>query len=110
MDKEQLIKLAEIAGVEVKWNDEHEWDDGAFMIQVEDNDYSYWRPHEDLNQAFECLEALGKDYDMCKSSYLDHQYDVEIFAEEPSTDHIKTHAKTINEAICKAVLKATEQG
>jgi len=40
MDKEQLIKLAVVAGVKVKWNDEHEWDDGAFMIQVEDNDYS----------------------------------------------------------------------
>ena len=109
MDKEQLIKLADIAGVKVKWNDEHEWDDGAFMIQVEDNDYSYWRPHEDLNQAFEVLEGLGQNYDICKSDYLTDSYRVEIFYDNFNED-IEEDGPTVPEVIGNAVLKATEQG
>ena len=100
--------MAEIAGVKVKWNDEHEWDDGAFMIQVEDNDYSYWRPHEDLNQAFEVLEGLGQNYDICKSDYLTDSYRVEIFYDNFNED-IEEDGPTVPEAICNAVLKATEQ-
>ena len=106
MDKEQLIKLAEIAGRQVESDSRNKL---PYYIEAF-NTRKFWQPHKDIAQAFECLEALGKDYDMCKSSYLDHQYDVEIFAKDPSTEYIKTHAKTINEAICNAVLKATEQG
>jgi len=110
MDKEQLIKLAEIAGVKVKWNDEHEWDDGAFMIQVEDNDYSYWRPHEDLNQAFEVLNSFD-NWDMSKGTVVGSK---DIFHQITINDSHDWYESKINEslpeAICNAILKATEQG
>lgn len=105
MDKEQLVKLAEIAGVKVKWNDEHEWDDGAFMIQVEDNDYSYWRPHEDLNQAFECLEKTGYKWTLQSVEDCMDKI-VYVYADQIA----QGYAATLAEAICNAVLKATEQG
>ena len=56
--QDELKKLAGIAGVVVK----------EFMhpnlvrdtvLKGGDYDGSYWQPHKDLNQAFECLEGLG---------------------------------------------------
>jgi len=107
MDKEDLIKLAEIAGIQVKWNEEFEWEDPCFMVQEDDVDVHYWRPHEDLNQAFEVLESTGYKWTLQSVEDCMDKI-VYVFADRIA----QGYAATLSEAICQAVLKASnnEQG
>jgi hypothetical protein len=118
MDKKALIKLAEIAGYKVKWVDCFEWEDPCFMIQ--DVDVHYWRPREDLNQAFEVLEAWRSKDDlrhyMISSPKL-HScikfYDLDLYCYDSGgfIYTVKGEHEVLSEAICQAVLKANnEQG
>ena len=116
MDKEQLIKLAVVAGVAKHDCQLRTYSDGRVVLSIPDSSNPFtgkssriWRPHEDIAQAFEVLEGLGQNYDICKSDYLTDSYRVEIFYDNFNED-IEEDGPTVPEAICNAVLKATEQG
>ncbi len=57
--QDKLKKLAEMAGVEVKWVDCFDWEDPSFMIQEDGVDVHYWRPLEDMNQALAVWRKMG---------------------------------------------------
>ena len=111
MDKEQLKKLAEVAGSrEVCFSPLTKQLQGVPLVWFDE-----WQPHKDITQAFEVLEGLISSdglvdyYHMVNDigntwrCFLHMAYDsIEIcqsYSEESLPD-----------AICKAVLKATEQG
>ena len=109
MDKEQLIKLAEIAGYE--FCDENDFCEGSFWPTSEwekkngpgnEIDFDAWQPHKYIAQAFEVLEGCGYFYlidNMGKDRY-NIELNRSMYFEDMS----------LPEAICNAVLKATEQG
>ena len=103
MKKDDLLKLAEIAGKEHRSDD-----DGAMYL----NDPRYtnhwtipWLPHEDLNQAMECLEALATEWDLFKTK--DGLYNISILiGANPKDWQVFKGFDSLAIAICKAVLKA----
>ena len=116
MDKEQLIKLAEVAGYEVIQCDVQPeiWRAGIDGIDIHTIGVG-WQPHKDISQAMELLEGLdcpeyswnvgGPDH-AAKLPYCEIGKNVY----KKSYDYVETSAETLPEAICNAVLKAMEQG
>jgi hypothetical protein len=96
MKKEELLKLAEIAGVEVR-----DVNENLIWIQEDGHDCTPWAPDVNLDEAFECLNSLGKDYDI---TCIDKVYEVTISPEYP--DEVSFRGPKLAEAICEAVLKA----
>jgi len=87
MNQSDLIKLAEIAGVE--------------------NDPA-WKPHKDLNKAFMCLEGLDKPYLIDKIGDSTHEviaYQVVVNPEVVDGEFMYL-ANNLCIAICKVVLEA----
>ena len=111
MKKEELLKLAEIAGKEHRSDD-----DGAMYL----NDPRYtnhwtipWLPHEDLNQAMECVDGTDTIVDMEIVKIGSKGFAVYLYGPVVGGDSIpwpklsvKGEGETRAEAICKAVLKA----
>jgi len=85
MDKEDLIKLAKIAGYGL--------------------DFNKWQPHKDISQAMEVLLATGKSY--CISHYKvgNPQYTRHLC--EINGEYSGEYSTLLPEAICQSVLKAT---
>ena len=95
MNKEQLKKLAEVAGKSI--------------FQMMDYDgMKSWQPHKNIEQAFQVID----NYDYFISRYKTllegepcpyFEVDIEVDKKEYSA-----MAETLPEAICKAVLKAVD--
>ena len=103
MKKEDLLKLAKIAGVvKITQPANHlfeSWTNGKVR-------YIGWQPHEDLNQAFECLEGWKKG-DIERKAFIrvTSSYDGGDYSVCLSNYNIESN-KSLSLAICKAVLKA----
>jgi len=119
MDKEQLIKLAVVAGVAEHDCQLRTYSDGRVELSIPDPSNPFagrssriWQPHEDIAQAFEVLE--GWDYSgmkMLKSVPILVSISRCVQTETNFLqDEYEAKGETLPEAICKAVLKATEQG
>ena len=117
MNKEDLMKLAVVAGVTVK----------EFQIVSSHNSVlrvdhccgSIWRPHEDLAQAFEVLEGWRSLDDL--SHYMVSSprlqscikcYDLDLYCYDSDgfIYTVKGQHEYLPEAICQAVLKAQGEG
>ena len=91
MKKEDLLKLADLLDRNPMYN------------------CDLWEPHNNLNQAFECLEALGRDYDINCLGKTDLGkngivgYQVTINPEQK--DEYSYLDLTLCLAICNAILK-----
>jgi len=81
--------------------------DGSF-----DSNFRAWQPHKDIAQAFEVLEGLGNDNVFLSKSNIktDVSWEVEIWDIGLEDESIIIVSDSLTLAICKAVLKATEQG
>jgi len=98
MNKQDLIKLAKIAG--------HD-----FIVNLMDAEFEVlnWNPHKDIAQAFEVLEGWRKldieneAFIRVRSSYNGGDYCVSLTTANVGSGKLP-------EAICKAVLKAIEGG
>ena len=113
MDKEQLIKLAVVAGYAKKYiGSTGQRGSGDFYckdglgIEVQE-----WQPHKDIAQAMQLAQQAQKkgiaeivihinSWDWL--TYIDSNFDEHVLANDGT--------QNIEELICKAVLKATEQG
>ena len=98
MTKQDLIKLAEVAGHEQQVKEAGQW--------LRD-----WQPHIDIAQAFEVLEGFNGIWDI---SSAHAEYECELFPTNPiKTDkgnEFYSHiSDSLPNAICQAVLKANKQ-
>jgi len=108
----ELKRLAGIAGREI-FTDENL--DMPFMAVKAKRKgmFQIWEPHEDLNQAFECLEGLGKSFHIIKCLYAGDMKDASYFdciiemSRNAGDDKVIAH-KNLKIAICKAVLEASK--
>ena len=106
MDKEQLIKLAVVAGLKNAEIMTDEISGEKFVSFLDEFDcWTFWRPHKDIAQSMEVLEGGDYGYQIHYTK-RDKLYRVRIKRKNVYWGH----SKTLPEAICKAVLKATEQG
>lgn len=101
MNKEQLKKLAEIAGYEKSVYT------SMPNLLVHDMDYknmtfSSWQPHKDIAQAFEVLEGLRYEYGI--STYKSNGYRMYLVDIEDEYGESSESADNLPEAICRAVL------
>jgi hypothetical protein len=119
MTKEELIKLAEVAGYDVcldstekmylcysEFRDLHTC---TLTITLEEcpksKSFKEWQPHKDIAQAFEVLEKYPNHF---LSSHNGH-YICNILDSEGNTRAIGYSSSVAPEdVICKAVLKALE--
>ena len=99
MRKDELLKLAEIAKVEVRVANEN-------LIY---DDCTPWAPDVNLDEAMECLAALGKDYIIDKVYKL-KAYEVCIELPHINSGRVVVTGIALALVICKAVLKAGEEG
>ena len=91
MKKEDLIKLAEIAGHATQVMEAGIW-------------LQNWQPDKDIAQAFEVLDSYVNNF---VSSHSDMGFVCNIYATQNSRKQIaEGRGKTRPEAICQAVLKA----
>lgn len=117
MKKEDLLKLAEIAGRDLYIDKDFEPPFVTVISKRSKGSFDLWRPHEDLNQAMECLEfwkVLDIDNHVNikwhgveaedEGAYLGH-WSV-ILSRNSSTIHTVNELHSLSIAICKAVLKA----
>ena len=72
----------------------------------------FWQPDKDIAQAMEVLEGLGNDNVFLSKSNIksDVSWEVEIWDSGLDDESIIIVSDSLTLAICKAVLKATEQG
>ena len=118
MDKEQLIKLAVVAGYEFREaidessHSSFEREEQLVHATKSSMCFYYWYPHKNIAQAFEVLE--GWDYSgmkMLKSVPILVSISRCVQTETHFIqDEYEAKGETLPEAICNAVLKATEQG
>ncbi|HHZ96633.1 MAG TPA: hypothetical protein EYN67_14040 [Flavobacteriales bacterium] len=99
--KNELIKLAELAGVRLG-----NIGDTLFVASGRKIGDELWQPHKDISQALEVLQGGGYGYQIHYTK-TDKSHRVRI-----KRKHVYWgHSKILPEAICKAVLKAiTEHG
>jgi len=108
MSKEDLIKLAEVAGYKLQWPrgitfESAEQQDQLFYTSDKSNKHlelDQWQPHLDIAQAMEVLEAF------------DYYYEVRMFEGGYMIALDKRYYFTckLPEAICQSVLRATTGG
>ena len=115
MNKQDLIKLAEVAELEIRVANEN-----LIWIQEDGHDSVPWEPHENIAQAFEVLEGWRLEDDLrhymisspkqhtCIEVYeLDlYCYDSEGFLHEV----VNGQHEVLSQAIFQAVLRANEAG
>ena len=102
MNKADLIKLAEVAGLEIRVANEN-----LIWIQEDGHDSVPWEPSFDIAQAFEVLEGLGMRYTIEK--IITDKATSWLCVIDPINRDIN-HGRfgdTPSEAICQAVLRAT---
>jgi hypothetical protein len=109
MNKQELIKLAEIAGYDAYSHSV----DGTICIPFRPrmNEGIVWRPHEDVAQAFEVLEGWQEDEDYIVQHFkLNGVYICQLASPcripLPITMGNTASGASHALAICKAVLKA----
>jgi hypothetical protein len=114
MKKDDLLKLAEIARVEV---DTHDFGNDVFILGVLPDMKYCWSPHRNLNQAFECVDGTDIIVDMEIVKIGSKGFAVYLYGPVVGGNSIpwpklsvKGEGKTRAEAICKAVLKVGEEG
>lgn len=104
LTKDELIMLAELCGYEAE-------EDGVHInILLPDLNlfgtrcFKRWKPDENIQQAMECFRALGQDYLQLLRPYQDKpNYWV------AKLTFLEGSGFSIEEAICKAVLKALKE-
>lgn len=112
MDKEQLIKLAEIAGYECQLRT---YSDGAVELSIPDSSNPFagrgsknWRPQNDIAQAFEVLTGFDNVF-LSKSNIRNNvSWEVEIWDIGLENKLFLIVSDSLPEAICNAVLKAVD--
>ena len=112
MDKEQLIKLAVVAGYKVDYFGSGKIAHFTHPSTGQIHTFDAWQPHKDISQAFEVLEGCGLPYELRKGKFYSinppKKFSCVLYTKGERA--LSSLYETLPEAICKAVLKATEQG
>ncbi len=116
----ELKKIDELMAVEVmgyewvllwaEYND-NPYDDKEYKFYgVRDEDYGYWSPCTDMNQAMECLREFrkgNKEWIYCEIvSPTPGYYKLRNCTDEFDKADVSAYEKSEPLAICKAILKA----
>jgi hypothetical protein len=101
MNQAELLRLAEIAKVEVRVSNPR-----LIWIQEDGHDCTPWNPNHDLNQAFECLNAKYGMRWSIESLGRGTTFSVLIYGDTRDPISIHERSKSLPIAICKAVLEA----